>query len=139
MKQEKNFIFDKIKCNILIVDDSKTILATAQMALEEMVNKGIIQFATYLNPAELRDALVSGNEDYDLLISDINMAQMSGLDLATELKSHEKFKNRPILILTTESSPEMKARGKAIGVTGWMVKPFSDDKLVKAINMVLGL
>ncbi|WP_067177833.1 response regulator [Sulfurospirillum sp. UCH001] len=124
---------------VILVDDSKTILATAQMALEEMVNKGIIQFATYLNPAELRDALVSSNEDYDLLISDINMAQMSGLDLATELKSHEKFKNRPILILTTESSPEMKARGKAIGVTGWMVKPFSDDKLVKAINMVLGL
>lgn len=124
---------------VILVDDSKTILATAQMALEEMVTKGLIQFATYLNPAELRDALLSGNEDYDLLISDINMAQMSGLDLAEELKSHEKFKNRPILILTTESSPEMKARGKAIGVTGWMVKPFSDDKLVKAINMVLGL
>ena len=124
---------------VILVDDSKTILATAQMALEEMVNKGIIQFATYLNPSELRDALLSGSEDYDLLISDINMAQMSGLELAEELKTHEKFKNRPILILTTESSPEMKARGKAIGVTGWMVKPFSDDKLVKAINMVLGL
>ena len=124
---------------VILVDDSKTILATAQMALEEIVNKGIIQLATYLNPAELRDALLRGSEDYDLLISDINMAQMSGLDLASELKAHDKFKNRPILILTTESSPEMKARGKAIGVTGWMVKPFSDDKLVKAISMVLGL
>jgi len=124
---------------VILVDDSKTILATAQMALEEMVNKGIIQLATYLNPAELRDALLRESEDYDLLISDINMAQMSGLDLAFELKAHDKFKNRPILILTTESSPEMKARGKAIGVTGWMVKPFSDDKLVKAISMVLGL
>ena len=124
---------------VILVDDSKTILATAQMALEEMINKGIIQLATYLNPAELRSALLSGNEDYDLLISDINMAQMSGLDLAEELKTHDKFKNRPILILTTESSPDMKARGKAIGVTGWMVKPFSDDKLVKAITIVLGL
>ena len=124
---------------VILVDDSKTILATAQMALEEMVNKGVIQLATYLNPAELRDALLRGMEDYDLLISDINMAQMSGLDLAEELKAHDKFKNRPILILTTESSPEMKARGKAIGVTGWMVKPFSDEKLIKAITMVLGL
>ena len=124
---------------VILVDDSKTILATAQMALEEMIQKGIIQFATYLNPAELLEALLAGSEDYDLLISDINMAQMSGLDLATQLKSHDKFKNRPILILTTESSPDMKARGKAIGVTGWMVKPFSDDKLVKAITMVLGL
>ena len=124
---------------VILVDDSKTILATAQMALEEMIQKRVIQFATYLNPAELLEALLAGSEDYDLLISDINMAQMSGLDLATQLKSHDKFKNRPILILTTESSPDMKARGKAIGVTGWMVKPFSDDKLVKAITMVLGL
>ena len=124
---------------VILVDDSKTILATAQMALEEMVSKGLIEFATYLNPEELLSALLAGSETYDLLISDINMAQMSGLDLSEQLKSHEKFKNRPILILTTESSPEMKARGKAIGVTGWMVKPFSDEKLVKAINMVLGL
>lgn len=124
---------------VILVDDSKTILATAEMALEEIVQKGIIELATYLNPAELLDALLCGTENYDLLISDINMAQMSGLDLSEQLKSHEKFKNRPILILTTESSPEMKARGKAIGVTGWMVKPFSDEKLVKAINMVLGL
>lgn len=124
---------------VILVDDSKTILATAEMALEEMIGKGSIEFATYLNPAELLNNLLNEAEDYDLLISDINMAQMSGLDLSEQLKSHDKFKNRPILILTTESSPEMKARGKAIGVTGWMVKPFSDDKLVKAISMVLGL
>lgn len=124
---------------VILVDDSKTILATAQMALEEMIGKGLIEFVTYLNPAELLEALLSGAENYDLLISDINMAQMSGLDLSEQLKINEKFKNKPILILTTESSAEMKARGKAIGVTGWMVKPFSDEKLVKAINMVLGL
>jgi len=124
---------------VILVDDSKTILATAEMALEDMIGKGIIEFATYLNPSELLEALLGGAENYDLLISDINMAQMSGLDLSEQLKSHEKFKNRPILILTTESSPEMKARGKSIGVTGWMVKPFSDEKLVKAITMVLGL
>jgi len=124
---------------VILVDDSKTILATAEMALEDMIGKGIIEFATFLNPAELLEALLGGAENYDLLISDINMAQMSGLDLSEQLKSHEKFKNRPILILTTESSPEMKARGKSIGVTGWMVKPFSDEKLVKAITMVLGL
>lgn len=124
---------------VILVDDSKTILATAEMALEDMMANGIIDFSTYLNPAELLEDLLSGQEDYDLLISDINMAQMSGLDLAEQLKSHDSFKNKPILILTTESSPEMKMRGKSIGVTGWMVKPFNDAKLVKAIQMVLGL
>lgn len=124
---------------IILVDDSKTILATAEMALEDLVADGTITLTTYLNPAELRDALVGGSEDFDLLISDINMPQLNGLDLAAELKQHDNFKNKPILILTTESSAEMKAKGKEIGVTGWLVKPFSDEKLVKAMKMVLGI
>ncbi|MCK4875337.1 MAG: response regulator [Sulfurimonas sp.] len=124
---------------IILVDDSKTILATAEMALGDLVGDGTIVLSTYLNPAELRDALLGGTEDYDLLISDINMPQLNGLDLAATLKQSDAFKNKPILILTTESSAEMKAKGKEIGVTGWLVKPFSDEKLVKAMKMVLGI
>ena len=124
---------------VILVDDSKTILATAEMALEEMSAQGIVEIKTYVNPAELLELLQSGQETYDLLISDINMPQLNGLDLARTLKSDENFKNKPILILTTESSAEMKATGKEIGVTGWLVKPFSDAKLIKALKMVLGL
>lgn len=124
---------------VIIVDDSKTILATAQMAVEGLINSGKIEFESYLNPAELYEDLQSGKTDYDMLISDINMPQLNGLDLSEKLKANPAFKNKPILILTTESSAEMKGKGKAIGVTGWLVKPFSNDKLVKAINMVLGL
>lgn len=124
---------------IILVDDSKTILATAEMALEDLISSGVISLKTYINPVELKDALLSGAEDYDLLISDINMPQLNGLDLASELKQNASFKNKPILILTTESSAEMKAKGKEIGVTGWLVKPFSDEKLVKAMKMVLGI
>ena len=124
---------------VILVDDSKTILATAEMAVEDLVNTDTISFTTYLNPAELLEALESGNEDYDMLISDINMPQLNGLDLAAKLKENTAFKNKPILILTTESSAEMKAKGKSIGVTGWLVKPFSNEKLTKAISMVLGL
>ena len=124
---------------VILVDDSRTILATAQMALEDLENSGVVVLKTYQNPAELLEQLVSGNEDYDLLISDINMPQMNGLDLATSLKQDDRFKNKPILVLTTESSPAMKVKGKEIGVTGWMVKPFSDEKLIKAVKMVLGI
>ena len=124
---------------VILVDDSRTILATAQMALEDLIANDTISFTTYINPTELLDALESGSEDYDMLISDINMPQLNGLDLAEKLKTNISFKNKPILILTTESSAQMKARGKAIGVTGWLVKPFSNEKLKKAISMVLGL
>lgn len=125
--------------NVVIVDDSKTIIATAEMAVEELVSSGLISFASYINPEELMADAQSGALNYDLLISDINMPQMNGLDLSSGLKAMEKFKNKPILILTTESSAEMKAKGKAIGVTGWMVKPFDGEKLAKSIKMVLGL
>ncbi len=124
---------------VVIVDDSKTIIATAQMAVEEMVNRGEISFAFYYNPAELLDDAIEGSLQYDLLISDINMPQMNGLDLSASLKKMETFKNKPILILTTESSADMKSRGKAIGVTGWMVKPLDGVKLAKSIRMLLGI
>jgi two-component system chemotaxis response regulator CheY len=109
------------------------------MAVEELAASGVVEFKTYLNPEELLSNLKSGAESFDLLISDINMPQMNGLDLAREIKNDARFKQKPILILTTESSADMKQMGKDIGVTGWMVKPFSDEKLVKSIKMVLGI
>lgn len=124
---------------VILVDDSKTIIATAQMALEPLVESGVIEVFAYLNPVEMLQDVQSGQADYDLAICDINMPQMNGLDLAAQLKEDARFKNKPILMLTTESSAEMKAKGKAIGLTGWMVKPFSDEKLVKSIKMVLGV
>ena len=124
---------------VVLVDDSKTILVSAEMALEPVIESGVITLQTYLNPEDFLNDALSGATDFDLLISDVNMPQMNGLTLAERLKQEERFKNKPILILTTESSAEMKQRGKGIGVTGWMVKPFSDEKLLKSIKFVLGL
>ena len=124
---------------VIIVDDSRAVVATAGLALDEMINSNIIEFKSYLNPVELLEALQNGSEDFDLLISDVNMPQMNGLELSRVIKSDMRYKNKPIIILTTESSNEMKMLGKEIGVTGWMVKPFSDEKLVKSIKMILGV
>ncbi|MEY4505299.1 MAG: hypothetical protein RL154_1599 [Pseudomonadota bacterium] len=124
---------------VIIVDDSKTVVATAEMALEDPINQGIVQFKGYLSPVELLADLQSGAVDFDLLISDVNMPQMNGLELAGRIKADPRFKTKPILILTTESSAEMKQKGKELGVTGWMVKPFSDEKLLKSVKMVLGI
>ena len=124
---------------VIIVDDSRAVVATAELALEEMIGSGLIEFKSYLNPLELLEALQNGSEDFDLLISDINMPQLNGLDLARSIKADVRYKNKPIIVLTTESSNEMKMTGKEIGVTGWMVKPFSDDKLVKSLKMILGV
>lgn len=124
---------------VIIVDDSRAVIATAELALEGMIDSGVIEFKSYLNPAELLDALLNGSENFDLLISDVNMPQMNGLDLSRAIKADARYATKPILILTTESSEEMKMAGKQIGVTGWMVKPFTDEKLQKSLKMVLGV
>lgn len=124
---------------VIIIDDSRAIVATAELALEDLTKSSLIEFKSYLNPLELLEALKNGSENFDLLISDINMPEMNGLELARHIKGDERYKTKPIIILTTESSDSMKAEGKEIGVTGWMVKPFSNEKLVKSIKMVLGI
>ena len=123
----------------IMVDDSRAEVATAGLALAELINSGVIEFKSYLNPMELLGALQSGAENFDLLISDVNMPQLNGLDLARSIKGDDRYKNKPIIILTTESSNDLKMAGKEIGVTGWMVKPFSDEKLVKSLKMILGV
>ncbi len=124
---------------VIIVDDSRAVIATAELALDGLIGSGVIEFKSYLNPMELLGNLQSGAENFDLLISDVNMPEMNGLDLARSIKGDDRFKTKPIIILTTESSEELKLRGKEIGVTGWMVKPFNDEKLVKSLKMVLGV
>jgi len=124
---------------VIIVDDSRAVIATAELALDGLISSGVIEFKSYLNPLELLGALQNGGENFDMLISDVNMPEMNGLDLARSIKSDDRYKTKPIIILTTESSESMKMTGKEIGVTGWMVKPFNDEKLVKSIKMVLGV
>lgn len=74
---------------------------------------------------------------YDLIITDINMPNMDGLTFIAELRKLPDYSGKPILVLTTERSDDMKAKGRAAGATGWIVKPFVPDQLLKAVNIVL--
>ena len=65
------------------------------------------------------------------------MPRLDGIGLTRKLREHPKFKTVPILILTTESSDQMKQAGRAAGATGWLVKPFDPRKLVDVIRKVL--
>jgi two-component system chemotaxis response regulator CheY len=74
----------------------------------------------------------------NLVLTDQNMPKMDGLTLIRSLRALPEHAATPILMLTTESSPEMKAQGKAAGATGWMVKPFDPQKLIEVVKKVLG-
>ena len=77
------------------------------------------------------------SNNFDLVISDVNMPNMDGISLCTELRKLVDFKFTPILMLTTESSADMKMRGKSAGATGWLVKPFNPEKLLATIKRVV--
>ena len=83
-----------------------------------------------------RALAVARVQSFDLVITDINMPNMNGIDLVKELRKRPNAKNTPILILTTESGSELKTEGKAAGATGWIVKPFVPEKLLQVVNKV---
>ena len=84
------------------------------------------------------DALTKMNGDpMHMIIADINMPNMDGIELTRKVRSHAMYKFIPIIILTTESQGTLKQEGKAAGATGWIVKPFSPDQLVSVVKKVL--
>lgn len=74
----------------------------------------------------------------DLVITDLNMPNKDGISLIKELRAMSDYKFTPILMLTTESGDEKKQAGKAAGATGWIVKPFNPEQLLKTVSKVLG-
>jgi two-component system chemotaxis response regulator CheY len=75
--------------------------------------------------------------EVDLIITDINMPRLDGFGLIERLRGEQRrHVDRPILVLTTESSEEKKARARSAGATGWIVKPFDPEKLVAAVRRV---
>lgn len=119
--------------NVLAVDDSRTMRDMVRLAL---LGAGI--------EAEVAEDGVHGLEVLDdmtppdAIITDINMPRMDGFQFIDAVRSKDEFRAIPILVLTTESATEMKLRAREAGATGWIVKPFDPEKLVKAVRMVAG-
>jgi two-component system chemotaxis response regulator CheY len=80
---------------------------------------------------------VAKGKKLSLVITDVNMPRMDGITLVQRLRALPEFKFTPILVLTTESDTSMKLKGKEAGATGWIVKPFSPEKLLDVVNKVI--
>ncbi len=73
----------------------------------------------------------------DLVLTDQNMPRLDGLGLTRKLREQPRYRTIPILILTTESSDQMKDAGRAAGATGWLVKPFAPGRLIEVIQKLV--
>jgi two-component system, chemotaxis family, chemotaxis protein CheY len=117
--------------SILAVDDSASM---RQMVTFTLKNAGY----SVVEAVDGQDALDKTNgRDFNLVLTDQNMPRMDGISLTRKLRDMPKFKTTPILILTTESSDQMKQAGRSAGATGWLVKPFDPAKLVEVIGKVI--
>jgi two-component system chemotaxis response regulator CheY len=74
---------------------------------------------------------------FDLIVTDLNMPNMDGLSMIRALRQQPAQAGVPIIFLTTESDDAMKAQAKAAGATGWLVKPFQPEQLLRVAQKVL--
>lgn len=119
---------------ILAIDDSTSI---RQMVAFTLKSAGYAVIEAADGQEGLEKATVHAHA-ITLILTDQNMPRMDGLALTRALRSMPEFTTTPILMLTTESSDEMKSQGKAAGATGWLVKPFDPHKLLEVVKKVIG-
>lgn len=116
---------------ILTVDDSSTMRQMITFTLKG-ASFEVLEAGDGVEALE-----VAKGKKLSLVITDVNMPRMDGITLVQRLRALPEFKFTPILVLTTESDTSMKQKGKEAGATGWIVKPFSPEKLLDVVNKVI--
>jgi two-component system, chemotaxis family, chemotaxis protein CheY len=117
---------------ILAVDDSPSMRDMVRIAL---TGAGF----EVTQAADGKEALALARDAaFDLVLSDVNMPVMDGIELIRALRAESSYRHTPILMLTTESSTDRKREGKDAGATGWIVKPFDPAQLIATMHRVLG-
>ncbi len=114
----------------LVVDDSFIIRKVVSDALKEEN----FEVATAEDGQEALK--VARGKIFDVIITDLNMPNMDGFELIENLRATEEFKLTPILVLSTEGREDKKEKGRRLGATDWLVKPFNRQILLAAINKV---
>jgi two-component system chemotaxis response regulator CheY len=116
---------------VLTVDDSRTMRDMLRVALGQ-AGFHVVQAVDGLDGLNV----LAGSEP-DVIITDINMPNLDGFGFIEQVRQGERDRATPILVLTTESDPDKKMRAREAGATGWIVKPFSPEKLVQAVRRVM--
>ena len=116
---------------ILAVDDSRSLRQMVTFSLNT-AGYDVIEAVDGIEALE-----VAQTRQFDLVLTDQNMPRMDGLTLIENLRTLPAYQKTPILMLTTEAGDDMKAKGRAVGATGWLVKPFDPERLLAVVNKVI--
>ena len=118
---------------ILVVDDS----AAIRQSIAYILQQGGYD-VTAANDGLDGLSVLSTMDAVDLIITDINMPNLDGIGFIRKVRANPKYKFTPVIVLTTESQGSKMNEGKEAGATGWIVKPFSEDKLLGVVKKVAG-
>ncbi len=119
---------------------SKSILTVDDSASMRQMLGFILKAAGYevIQAVDTDQAMkYAGERSFDMVLTDQNMPGSDGLSLVRALRALPAYSKTPIVILTTESSDEMKSKGRAAGATGWMVKPFDPNRLIEIVQKLV--
>jgi two-component system, chemotaxis family, chemotaxis protein CheY len=117
---------------ILIADDSATMRAMLVAIVETLGDYRIVEASSGFEALRLLP-----REHVDLILTDINMPDINGLELISYLRTNPNYKNIPVFIISTEGSAKDIEKGKQLGADEYMVKPFSPSALLQLINQYL--
>ena len=117
---------------ILVVDDSGSLRQMVSFSLKS-VGYQVVEAVDGTDGLEK-----AKKQKFDLVLTDQNMPKMDGITMIRNLRNVVNYHKTPILILTTESGDEMKARGRAAGANGWLVKPFDPKRLIDVVQKLIG-
>lgn len=120
--------------DVLIVDDSSTVL----MGLETILGQAGYGVLKASSGEEALSKYIDSGKKFDLMITDLNMGAVSGIDLIKKARANPAYRFTPMLMLTTESQPEKRAEAKQAGATGWLVKPINAPDLTAVLKKVFG-
>ena len=117
---------------ILIVDDSISLRTVVKIALER-AGYVVVEAADGVQALAALDKAGKVN----LIVTDVNMPNMNGIELLTKVKQHARHKFVPVIMLTTESQSEKKEQGRLGGAKAWIVKPFDPPQLLDAVSKLI--
>ena len=118
---------------ILITEDSPTMRSLLVSTIETLEGYEIVEAASGFEALRLLP-----RENVDLIITDINMPDINGLELISYVKNNPNYRNIPLFIISTESSEKDREKGLALGADEYLVKPFNPLKLQELIRRYLG-
>ena len=118
--------------HVLIVEDSQSTRSLVATALEEIPGLNLIEASNGF------DALKTlPNHKFDVIITDINMPEINGLELLRFIKDHPVHHDTPVVIISTERSEEDRARGLKLGASAYITKPFSPEEIVRTVRQMI--